>query len=799
MAEQNEKNPNNIENNPSKIFEKPFKDMSINTIKEKLRKNELIIEDILCSNECIEDLKSNPHSKYTKILTTINIKKLISFCIYPSWPNTIISQATLRYPYYSAQILCSSCVLQFSNSIERIKRANSIAKRSKEKGENIDEKIDLTFSQEKFFFEEDNNNIQEDIFNQEEEKQEQNRENEYDDMFLEMREEHEQFMNFEQHQENESEIQKDTMENNIKSHFDKDDNEIIREILDKIFDFLDIKFHLDETYVGYFQKMVNYLLINEPKTTIEYLFNNDYIIIKKFYNHMNNASIENTFENILNYISDEENNEEKLENSRFNSIIMELLDEIGFTVNKEYNINYNNDISNNDNYINYIEDKNKIEFICELIINTLVNKTEKHLIELVFNSGGNFMQKIIVLLEKSVELEFKNETNNKKNLIINLLKIVRQINLVIMNSNNLLSKNNYKDDIDFFKDSYKKIKTFENQYFSKKNMAIENIYKAFEENEIEYISSIKKIYELIKNDIIKNTNLDLDYENEKEKEKEKGKKLMLLEEWKFILSALKIYIFQFYAIENFAIPENINDFYDEKLFNLSLELFFKYPKFNLYQNIFVDIIKLLNFELVPNYLIEFFIKNQNKFIQCMNNIMISNDKYNLLIGPNIQILLLFYTSRNPASIQFYNDENFSNDKKNKEEFLYLIKPKFERKFDENYEYTEDDIFSDFNDSTDTFDGNDISDISKIRFESFKTVVSNYLKRLNLNINNNYNHKMSDQNKNQNTNKNPNQNQNNSEKEKKIGPNITVFSQSQETSNFDPNNPGLNRTLILGMK
>ena len=52
-------------------------------------------------------------------------------------------------------------------------------------------------------------------------------------------------------------------------------------------------------------------------------------------------------------------------------------------------------------------------------------------------------------------------------------------------------------------------------------MAIENIYKAFEENEIEYISSIKKIYELIKNDIIKNTNLDLDYEKEKEKEKEK--------------------------------------------------------------------------------------------------------------------------------------------------------------------------------------------------------------------------------------------------------------------------------------
>ena len=31
----------------------------------------------------------------------------------------------------------------------------------------------------------------------------------------------------------------------------------------------------------------------------------------------------------------------------------------------------------------------------------------------------------------------------------------------------------------------------------------------------------------------------------------------------------------------------------------------------------------------------------------------AKDKYNLLLGPNIQILLIFYTSFNPELIQFY--------------------------------------------------------------------------------------------------------------------------------------------------
>ena len=66
------------------------------------------------------------------------------------------------------------------------------------------------------------------------------------------------------------------------------------------------------------------------------------------------------------------------------------------------------------------------------------------------------MKKIIFLIEKSANLEYKSEKNNKKNLIINLLEIARQINIIIMNSKNLTLKNDYKDDVIFFTDFYKK-------------------------------------------------------------------------------------------------------------------------------------------------------------------------------------------------------------------------------------------------------------------------------------------------------------------------------------------------------
>ena len=766
MIGENGKNLENLANNLSKIFEKPFREVSINVIRDKLKKNELSIEDILSNNECIEDLKTNSSSRYKKILTTKNILKLISYCLYPPETESNISYNTLRFPYYSCDLLCSPAVLQLSNSKESIKMANDAEKKSREKELMKEPEEEKEKKEQEKNLDENDINESGDIFHIKEKKEE-----DVKNIFLD----YEEIFNFQEYKKREISHQMDTMEKEEKTEFNEEDNDTIKEIMDKIINFLDNKFHFDETYVGYFQKIFNFLLLNESKITIDYLFREDSTTVKKFYDHIDNASIENTFENILNYISDKENLETNLEYSRFNFIILELLDEIGGKINKQY------DISNNNEYIIYIEDRNKIEFICELIMNTLIINTEKNLIELVLNSNSIFMEKIILLIEQSVNLEYKYDINNKKTLIINLLKITRQINSVIMNSKNVI--------INTFKDPYIKIKTFENQYFCKKYINKDKIYQAFENNRDMFIKSTKKIYELMKNDIIKNTNLDCEHGQEK------GKTLMLINSWKYILSGLKIFIFQFYAMENFKFFEDDKDFFYEDLFELSLNYYFKYPKNNIYQNVFVDIIKLLNLERAPKYLIQYFIQKQNNFIENINKTLASGDKYNSLLGSSIQILLIFYTSSNPALIEFYNNEENSKEKKYRDEFIDIIKPKFERKFDENYEYYKEEMFADIHDDEDTFDGNDIKNYSKIKFDSFKTVVLNFLNR----AKNNNLKEMS-----QASNTNQQQKQEEEKKETteiKISSNITIVSESKEEvkEGNGNNTPSLSRTNKLSLK
>ena len=212
---------------------------------------------------------------------------------------------------------------------------------------------------------------------------------------------------------------------------------------------------------------------------------------------------------------------------------------------------------------------------------------------------------------------------------------------------------------------------------------------------------------------------------------------MILHEWKYILSCIKLFIFQFYSIENFEIIDYTKDFYDKRLFDLSMKLYKEYPKNNLYQNIFIDMIKIINYEKTPKYLIGHFINNKNNFIENIENIIDSKDKFNLLLGPNIQILLLFFNSQNPVCIQFFNDYNNNKNKIiYKKKFENLIKPRFTREFRDIFEFTENEIFSDLNDSLDTFDGNDIDSISKIKFESLKSITKNFLDKLNFD-NNNY--------------------------------------------------------------
>ena len=712
----------------AKKFFPPSKEISIYTIKLKLKKNELNLEDALLCNDCINDLIANNKSKFKTILTSANIEKLISFCLDPGGIKYDNSGDMLRYPYFSCELLCSINILNFKYSIKGIKEANIVEKLNKQRGDK--KEIENDKNVEKELIEEEKSEENDDLGGEKVNQKDLERPNYLDLMNKEDINE-EKYMDFQKYEESFTEIHKEEIENDKNFQYEKEDIALIDEFLDKIFKFLNLNLsNYDSTYIGYFQKIVNYLLIKESKITIQYLLTNKDNIFNKFYLHMNNASIQNILENILNFLYDYEDNNDA--NSVFNIIIKDLIDVIDKLIEKQYDNNYDKNI--------YYKDKNKIEFICELIINTLVNSAHKNFIFLVLplyninnnNENNNIIIKIKNLIQKAVYLKLK-MNNNKKYLIINLLELLVTINSVIMNSKKNLN-NNYNEDMSFFNNlNTKKIKTFEFQYFCQKsiNFNTNEIFKAFEENnklKNSYLSITKEIYNLIKNDIIEIYNNDAKIT------------LMLIHEWKYILSCLKLFIFQFYAIENFKLPDNTNDFCDEKLFDLSIYLFFdsNNNKNNFYQNIFIDIIKLLNYHKTPKNLINFFIQKQHLFIENILKIINEEDKYNIFLGLDIQILLYFYNSSNPAVVNFYDDlkkeklENLSI--KNLHllnKFMFLIKPNFERKLNEKNIYTELEIFSDDNDIRDSFDGNDVENNNLIRLDSLKSIIKKYIDYVNL--------------------------------------------------------------------
>ena len=203
-----------------------------------------------------------------------------------------------------------------------------------------------------------------------------------------------------------------------------------------------------------------------------------------------------------------------------------------------------------------------------------------------------------------------------------------------------------------------------------------------------------------------------------------------LYEWKFILSTIKVYL-NYYTVTDKM--KNAKYFDDKELLLLSIDLYFKYPQNNIYQNIFHEIIKLICLEECPYYLIEPFLiidneQKQNKFIfNLLKNIKINKDKkYNSTIGIDLEILKLFYSSNNKAILNHFKESDLDN--KYKSIFIKdSIKYRLDKQLNEDYEYTNDEIFDIEKDKDDTFDGNDC-EINK-EFLCFKNIISNFLDKV----------------------------------------------------------------------
>jgi len=685
---------------------KAFTEIPMDNIVKKFYKNELEIEDVLKNDDCINDLIKNKNSKFKKIITIENIKKLIGFCLFSDEPQNENSKLQLRFPYYSCQILCSQCILLFDESIENIK---STMKKSSELSLSNKNNDSLSSG----IGDEENDKLSNYTSNDEIEKIQIN--TNVEDIYDEINASRE-LENNDIYEEKYVDIFNDQIHNNtIKKltykrssvEFEQQDKELIYEILDELFKFLDLdNSKINDTCMGYFQKMVNYLLSNEEDIIFDYFFKNS--IINKLIKFINNISIKNILEYILNKLSNNTLNNDDIKIIKYKDILKDLWKEL----------------IKDDKY-------EKAEYICELITNTLIINSDKELTEIIFENKSS-MKNVTKLIKKVIDIK-----NNSK-LIISLIKMLCKLNLVIINSfkesdlfDSIYLNNEFKSILNIVRINSNSVESL-----CDKNVSIINIFESFSKNILNFFEIINDIFNLIKEDIKKrwktikgeNNNININ-----------GMGLKYLYEWKFIFSSLKLYIYCFYAIndnimESYFIKRKKKYFSDNEFYSILFNYYFYYRYNNIFQSDFIEIIKLICSEKCPGYLTNHFLyiidgpNEGNNYIDLLIESLKSENKRknkenNLLRGADFEILKLFFCSKNKNVIEYF--YNNSLEREFKKLFMNILHDKWETNLTEDHLYSNYEIFNDELDNDDTFDGKDCDEKKYVK--SFQKMIEYCLK------------------------------------------------------------------------
>ena len=687
-----------------KSFDESSKEINFDSFIKILYNKEVDLENILENENYLNDLRTNPNNPLKTIFTTGNIKILIQYCIKFDQNSNREPKIKTKIIYNLCQVLCSPYALLFKESIHNIKHSNNLFNRYKDMtkiGQNNTKEKDeeyvenecnnleiIIFKKIKFF-----NNI---IFSSFFCLNENISKNIKKDSIVKLNKVQNLY-------EIERINKRDTCE------YDEEEFNIINEILGSIFDYSNIKnYEEEESCLLFFQKIVNFLLYFESDTIINYLIKDTRAeIIEFFLNNINRAEILNILENILNVLSDNADKE-----AVYNNIYhLEYIKIIQNLVNILVKDNQNNEFD-------------KADYICELIINTVINNSEKQLIEL-FIIKNSLMPKIKNLISDIFNQNSIKRIYDRERTLVSILKVLCQLNNVIISSFN--ESQFYKDnkkDIYIAHIIYKEINIFEYKFSSKKIISYENIYKAYEDNSDSYLSNLYDIFILISEDIKEHYKLNL---NNKIKNNQKIG-LNNLFKWKFFASCLKIYIYSFYAIKGFNF--NTAKYSSEQdLMEIAIQYYLNFPQNNLYLNIFLELIQLICCEKCPEFLINPFLnkeKEQNEFILQLKNRLEKylENKRSDLISAIFEILRTFYTSSNKTILKFFNDSDIDNVYKNI--FIKYVLSKLERNLNEEYEYSDSEIFNIEDDEEDTYDGNDSEYFRE--YESFHTLIENFIRK-----------------------------------------------------------------------
>ena len=692
-----------------KNFDKSSKRINFGSSITILYNNEVNLENILENENYLNDLRTNPNSPLKTFFTTNNIKILIRCCINFDQNDNREPKISKKIMYNLCQVLCSPCVLFFKKSINNIKHSNNLFNRYKEL-----EKLEQNNTGEK------------------EKEEEENVENEYNNLeFILKKIKYNNIifssflcLNKKISKNKDSIVKLNKMQNSYEierlnkrdtCEYDEEEINIINEIFDAIFDSSNIKnYEKEKSCLICFQKLVNFLLFFESDTIINYLIKDTSSeIINFLLNNLNRVEILNILENILNVLSDNAKKKEKVNNNIYHLAYIKIIQNL---VNILIKDNQNNEFD-------------KVDYICELIINTVINNSEKQLIEL-FIINKSLMEKIKNLVN---DIDNKNSINqiciDRERSLASILNVLCHLNNVIITSFN--ESKFYKDnkkDIDLTHIICNEINIFEYKFSSNKIISYENIFKAYEDNSDSYLSNLYDIFILISEDIKELYKLNM---NNKNKDNQKIG-LNNLIKWKFILSFLQIYIYSSYAIKEFKFNK-VQLSPEQNLLEISIQYYLNFPQNNLYLNIFLEIIQLICCEKCPEFLIIPFLKRsgekeQNEFIlQLKNSLKIYLEKKRSdLISAIFEILKAFYTSSNKTILNFFNNKS-DLDKTYKNIFIKHVLSKLDRHLNGEYEYSNSEIFNSDDDEEDTFDGNDSEYF--IENESFHNLIENFIKKV----------------------------------------------------------------------
>ena len=548
-------------------------------------------------------------------------------------------------------------------------------KKTENKEENIEEKEE---NKEKDKIIEDNNNIKEEnkkdeneINTENEEKEKENKDNSNIDQGESNKDENAEDNNKElKEKEEEAKMEiEDSIPAKKEIKEEKAPNiPLVYSILEHIFSFLDNKSSIENTVLlGYFNKIVNYLIKTRTKLILAYFLIQKDTLIPKLIKNINKISISNIISNILNALT-EENSPEA--NEEYMIIVNEC-------------INYLSKIENNNE-----EDINTFEFICDLIINHIIYNNKLKFSKIIDANIINKIEKIIIKLYENYE-----QNNSKILCLINLLTKMNK-SLLANFAKKITTTTNSDDTKLEMLNLINSVDRTSNQFVSfttKKNDFKELVYNSFQNNYMIYCNSINNICLAVLNNKLKQNqnnpqNIESIITSYSDQPKEKYKSSNLIE-YEFIVSIIDIYVnllnafFENETKSNFII-EKIVQITNTNFFKFLLDDYLKFKQNNFLSNIMLDLIKIV-FEnnIAPKELLLNILQidsketenNNTNLILLLINDLINNTKYTfensnnitnqLSFSSNVMILKLIFSSTNPNIYDIFN-------KMEKEKFFY---------------------------------------------------------------------------------------------------------------------------------